>query len=168
MLETLEHNVEIFGSRTCESRVFPNQENINIYIHFITLTTYIFFLVHTSFQVPTQYKQSTFLLVSTPFEPSITHCRVCSQSATNGTFTATGFFNTQWKDPGVSLLRLLFNVDRKTPQIWLMLHTNVDEFGSQNDLCPILSKDGNGCLQRSPILCVDRFEEGTLVTLISR
>ena len=72
------------------------------------------------------------------------------------------------RGPGVSLLRLLFNVDGKTPQIWLMLHTNVDEFGSQNDLCPILSGDGNGCLQRSPILCVDGFEEGTLVTPISR
>ena len=72
------------------------------------------------------------------------------------------------QDPGVSLLRLLFNVDGKTPQIWLMLHTNVDKFGSQNDLCPILSRDGNGCLQRSPILCVDGFEEGTLVTPISR
>ena len=72
------------------------------------------------------------------------------------------------QDPGVSLLRLLFNVDGKTPQIWLMLHTNVDEFGSQNDPCPILSGDGNGCLQRSPILCVDGFEEGTLVTPISR
>ena len=73
-----------------------------------------------------------------------------------------------WQDPSISLLRLLFNVNGKTPQIWLMLHTNVDEFGSQNDLCPILSGDGNGCLQQSLILCVDRFEEGTLVTLISR
>ena len=70
------------------------------------------------------------------------------------------------QDPGVSLLMLLINVDERAPKIRPRSDTNVDEIGSQSDPSPIFCGDGRGGKRSSVAksdICVDGFEEGTLV-----
>ena len=45
---------------------------------------------------------------------------------------------TMTQDPGISLLMLLINVDRKTSKIWLKSDTNVDNIGIKSGPSPIL------------------------------